>query len=86
QKLLKTPNAKLTDEDRLAPGQAPEMPSEDADLHLDTVDAPTAPRLPTLALSRGPVPVLPIEARTVLEDAIAELEAAHRALIRSLPR
>lgn len=86
QKLLKTPNAKLTDEDRLAPGQAPEMPSEDADLHLDTVDAPAAPRLPTLALSRGPVAVLPIEARTVLEDAIAELEAAHRALIRSLPR
>ena len=52
QKLLKTPNAKLTDEDRLAPGQAPEMPSEDADLHLEPVEVPAAPRLPTLALSR----------------------------------
>ncbi len=86
QKLLKTPNAKLTDEDRLAPGQAPEMPSDDVDLHIDPVEVPVAPRLPTLALSRGPVAVLPIEARSVLEDAIAELEVAHRALIRSLPR
>ena len=86
QKLLKTPNAKLTDEDRLAPGQAPEMPSEETDLHLEPAEAPAAPRLPTLALSRGPVAVLPIETRAVIEDAIAELEAAHKALIRSLSR
>lgn len=87
QKLLKTPNAKLTDEDRLAPGQAPEMPSDDMDLALEPVELPVAaPRLPTLALSRGAVAVLPIETRAVIEDAIADLEAAHRALIRSLPR
>ncbi len=86
QKLLKTPNAKLTDEDRLAPGQAPEMPGEDTDLGLDVVETPAAPRLPTLALSRGPIPALPIEARAVIEEAIAELEAAHRSLVRGLPR